>query len=143
MERMKNRAIEVLLVEDNHGDVLLVRQALKSIATAVQLHVAKDGAAALEFVRRKSPQPDLIILDMNLPQKSGAEVLDELKADTELREIPVVVFSSSGAVRDVRAAYRAQASSYVRKPEDVDEFFAVVAGMERYWTKTVLLPSAQ
>jgi chemotaxis family two-component system response regulator Rcp1 len=141
MGRMKSRAISVLLVEDNQGDVLLVRQALNATDTSIELHVARDGVAGLEFVRRKNPKPDLIILDLNLPQKSGCEVLQELKADAELSEIPVVVFSTSGARCDVRAAYRAHASSYVQKPHDVDAFFAVVADLKRYWTETVLLPS--
>lgn len=95
----------------------------------------------MEFVRKQTPRPDLIILDMNLPFKSGQEVLEELKADADLCEIPVVVFTSSASLRDVRAAYRHQASSYVRKPEDVDEFFKVVAGIERYWTETAVLPA--
>jgi chemotaxis family two-component system response regulator Rcp1 len=142
MNRMKTRkTVDVLLVEDNDGDVLLVRRALRAIDTTVQLHVVTDGNAALEFVRRGSPLPDLIILDLNLPRMSGNEVLGELKDDPELREIPVVVFSSSGNSRDVQSAYRGHASSYIQKPQDVDEFFAAVAGLVRYWTKTVLLPT--
>jgi chemotaxis family two-component system response regulator Rcp1 len=111
----RHKAINVLLVEDNHGDVMLIRQALKTINAALHLHVAVDGIAGLEFVRRGSPRPDVIILDLNLPGKSGSDVLRELKGDSELTEIPVVVFSSSAASSDVQASYRAHASSYIRK----------------------------
>jgi len=134
--------IHVLLVEDNDGDVLLIRQALKTPSIRLELHVASTGESALEFVRGNNPRPHVIILDLNLPEKTGGEVLQELKSDGELRKIPVVVLTSSGALSDVQSAYGWQAAGYIRKPEDVDEYFAAVAALERYWTQTVLLPAA-
>ncbi len=134
------RTIQVLLVEDNDGDVLLVRQALKAVDSHVQLHVVSNGISALTFVRNSTPRPHLIILDMNLPEKAGGEVLQELKGDSALSHIPVVIFTSSGALSDIHLAYRSHAAGYIQKPQDVDEFFAAVAGLERYWTHTVLLP---
>ena len=135
------KTIHVLLVEDNDGDVLLVRQALKAADSRVQLHVVSNGISALRFVSNGSPRPHLIILDMNLPEKAGGEVLQELKGDDALLEIPVVIFTSSSALNDVHLAYRSHAAGYIQKPQDVDEFFAAVAGLERYWARTVLLPA--
>jgi two-component system, chemotaxis family, response regulator Rcp1 len=132
--------IVVLHVEDNENDAVLVRQALAAMDASVQCHLVQDGFAALEFVRKKTPRPHLIILDMHLPGKSGLEVLAELKNDSEHMDIPVVIFSSSASKRDIRAAYCAHANSYIRKPEEMDEFFEVIAGVERYWARTVLLP---
>jgi CheY-like chemotaxis protein len=133
--------IDVLLVEDNDGDVILVQEALQAANAHVQLHVVTDGVSALDFVRRQNPRPHLILLDLNLPQKPGREVLNELKSDLDSRAIPIVVFTSSGALKDVHSAY-SHASGYIQKPPDVDEFFAAIAGLERYWAQTVLLPSA-
>jgi CheY-like chemotaxis protein len=138
---MERRCLDVLLVEDNDGDIILIRLALDESRAPVRLHVAKDGVEALAFVQRGQPRPDLIILDLNLPRKSGREVLAELKAHPDLKEIPVVIFTSSRADRDVRTAYRAHANTYVRKPEDIDEFYAAVAGLHRYWSETALLPA--
>ena len=136
------RMIEVLLVEDNEGDIGLIREALAGTAVHVRLHVVMDGLKALEFVRAKSPRPHLVILDLNIPGKSGYDVLKEVKRDPDLEDLPVIIFTSSAASRDVQTAYKLRANSFVRKPADLDEFFAAVASMEQFWTQTASLPSA-
>ena len=132
--------VDVLLVEDNKGAVLLVRAALEASHARVRLHVVSNGVAALDFVRRQNPRPQLLILDVNLPRKTGLEVLTELKSDPQFAGLPIVMFSSSAATQDVEMAYRAHACGYIQKPDNVDTFFAAIASFERYWTQTVLLP---
>jgi CheY-like chemotaxis protein len=132
--------LDVLLVEDNEGDVILVRKALEAAATTAILHVVSNGADALDFVRQENPRPDLIILDLNLPQMSGNQVLLKLKSDATICKIPVVIFTSSAARGDIHGAYAGHASGYVQKPVNIDDFFAAVASIERYWARTVLLP---
>ena len=132
--------IDVLLVEDNEGDIGLFREGLNAIGASLTLHVATDGIQAMNFLRQKKPKPQLIVLDLNIPGMNGYEVLEQVKQDAELKEVPVVIFSSSGAARDVKTAYRLQANSFVRKPMDVDEFFNAVASIERFWTRTASLP---
>ena len=139
---IRSGAMHVLLVEDNEGDVLLFRHALKEAGGNLELHVAPDGAAALEFVNRNDPRPNLVVMDLNLPGKTGTEVLQHLKSRADSREIPVVVFSSSAAPDDVHEAYRSQAAGYIQKPQELHEYCAAVAGLRRYWTQTVLLPAA-
>jgi chemotaxis family two-component system response regulator Rcp1 len=136
----RTRPVVVLHVEDNDGDVILVRDALAAVDATVVLHVVQDGHAAVEFVRRQSPRPDLIILDMHLPKKSGIEVLKELKTDADHMHIPIVIFSNSNSTKEVRDAYSSHANSYIRKPLDIDEFFAAIASFEQYWARTVVLP---
>ena len=130
----------VLLVEDNEGDIGLFREGLNAIRATLDLQVVTDGIKAMEFLRTK-PRPNLVILDLNIPGKSGYEVLEELKQDADLKDVPVVIFSSSGALRDVKMAYKLHANSFVRKPVDVDEFFEAVASIERFWTRTASLPA--
>ena len=142
MEMAKHeRCIDVLLVEDNRSDVLLVRTAFEASHARVRLHVVSNGVAALDFVRQENPRPQLMILDVNLPNKNGLEVLAELKSDPKFAGLPIVMFSSSAASRDVEMAYRAHACGYIQKPDNVDTFFAAIASFERYWTQTVLLPA--
>lgn len=136
-----NRIIRILLVEDNHGDIDLVREALRDFAPRVQLHVAENGIDALECVRDRRSRPHLIVLDLNIPGKSGYDVLRELKEDPELCELPVVIFTSSTAQKDVHTAYRLHANSFVRKPVDLDEFFAVIGSLQRFWVETAILPA--
>jgi CheY-like chemotaxis protein len=137
--------MEVLMIEDNPGDVRLAREALKDSPLPARLSVVSDGDAGLDFLRRRrghaaAPRPDLILLDLNLPGKSGREVLAEIKADPDLRRIPVVVLTSSQADEDVRASYDLHANCYVTKPMDLDQFLRVVRAIEDFWLTVVKLP---
>ena len=130
--------IEILLVEDNLGDVCMVREALKEGRLHEHLSVVEDGEAALNFLRRKgpyrdAPRPDLIVLDLNLPKKDGRTVLAEIKADSVVRDIPVVVFTSLAADEDINKSYRQHADLFRVKPLDVDEFFAAVRSIEDFY----------
>ena len=139
------RALEILLVEDNPGDVRLTREALKEGRVLVNLTVARDGAEALDILNRRgqfasTPRPDLILLDLNLPKKNGREVLFEIKADDQLKRIPVIVMTTSKAEQDVMRAYNLNANCYVTKPVDLDEFLRVVRSIEDFWLTIVTLP---
>ncbi|HEX8454763.1 MAG TPA: response regulator [Longimicrobium sp.] len=143
---MMSRPIEVLLVEDNPGDVRLTREALKEGKVSNNLHVAPDGVEALAFLRREGPhagavQPDLILLDLNLPRKGGREVLEEIKSDPALRHIPVVILTSSQAEQDIARAYDLHANCYISKPVDLDQFINVVRSIEDFWFTVVKLPT--
>lgn len=139
-------SFDVLLIEDDLGDAGLVRIALRKGPYQVRLHHAKDGGEGFAFLRREgaahaeAPRPDLILLDLNLPGRSGHEVLDELKNDPVLRTIPVVVLSTSDAERDVLRAYGQGANSFVTKPMDAEDFNRVIHGIENYWFGVVQLP---
>ena len=138
--------MDILLVEDNPADVRLVREALAEGEVTADLHWAASGEAALGFLRRQGehatqPTPDLVLLDLNLPGLNGHEVLTAIKDDPALRSIPVVVLTSSAARRDVLAAYAAHANAYVVKPDDFEQFLALVGTLRAYWLTTVLLPS--
>jgi two-component system, chemotaxis family, response regulator Rcp1 len=135
----------ILLVEDNPGDVRLMREALASNGMAKMLKVVEDGEEALSFLNRigsfqGAPRPDLIFLDLNLPRKDGREVLAEIKASTELRRIPVIVLTTSESDNDVDKAYELHANCYVRKPTDLDEYLSVVKACESFWLHIVRLP---
>jgi two-component system, chemotaxis family, response regulator Rcp1 len=138
------RILEILLVEDNPGDVRLTREALKESWISTNLEVAGDGVEALQLLngeKGKAPlRPDLILLDLNLPRMGGRELLAELKASPELRQIPVVVLSSSDAEDDVRSAYDLHANCYVVKPVALDRYLAAVRGIEQFWNSLVKLP---
>lgn len=147
MSQTNLRPIEILLVEDNPGDVLLTRRALKDGKIYTHLHVVEDGEEAMEFVRQQgryseAPLPDLILLDLNLPKMDGREVLNLLKADEKLKRIPVVVLTSSKAEEDVLRAYNLCANCYITKPVDFDQFFRVVKAIEDFWLSIVTLPPA-
>jgi chemotaxis family two-component system response regulator Rcp1 len=138
-------AIEVLLVEDNPGDVRLTREALKEGKVCNNLSVVPDGVEALAYLRRQgryadARRPDVILLDLNLPRKDGREVLEEVKGDPELRSIPVVVLTSSEAERDIARAYALHANCYITKPVDLDQFITVVRSIEDFWFSIVKLP---
>lgn len=137
--------VEILLVEDNPGDVRLTREALKEGKVRNNLSVVDDGVKALAFLRREgefeqAPRPDLILLDLNLPRMSGREVLAEVKSDPELRSIPVVILTSSQAEKDVVKAYELSVNCYVTKPVDLDQFVTVVKSIEDFWFSIVRLP---
>jgi CheY-like chemotaxis protein len=144
----ESRSIEVLLVEDNPGDVRLMREAFWEVDVRHCLHTVSDGVEAIDFLRRRegyarAPRPDLIVLDLNLPRKDGREVLAEIKRDVRLRHIPVVVLSSSTAAEDVAGAYDLHANCYVSKPVDFEQFVNVVRSIETFWFNTARLPSLQ
>ena len=139
--------VEILLVEDNPGDVRLTQEALKEGKVYNNLHWAKDGVEALEFLRRqgkhaKAPRPDIILLDLNLPKKDGREVLAVIKNDADLKHIPVVVLTTSEAEEDVLKSYSLHANCYVTKPVDLEKFIHVVQSIDRFWLTVVTLPPA-
>ncbi len=137
--------IEILLVEDNPGDVRLTIEALKEGKVANKINVAVDGIEALAFLRREgkyenAPKPDLILLDLNLPKKNGREVLAEIKMNTHLKCIPVVILTSSQAEKDIVTTYNLHANCYITKPVDFDQFINVVKSIESFWFSVVKLP---
>ena len=140
------KPIEILLVEDNPGDVRLTREALRENKVNNNLHVAVDGAEALDFLFRRGKyvdalHPDLVLLDLNLPKKNGREVLAEVKADPLLRRIPVVILTTSDAEQDILASYDLHANCYITKPVDLDRFIEVVKSIEGFWLCVVKLPN--
>ncbi len=140
--------VEILLVEDNPGDVRLTREALKEGKVYSNLHWAKDGVEALEFLRRQGkfadvPRPDIILLDLNLPKKDGREVLSETKNDDELKRIPVVILTTSKAEEDVLRSYELHANCYVTKPVDLEKFIVVVQSIDKFWLTVVTLPNGK
>lgn len=141
----RSRPVEILLVEDNPGDVRLTREALREGKVRNNLYVVSDGVEALEFLRRQgqhtdAARPDLILLDLNLPRKDGREVLQDIKSDPALRHIPVVVLTSSQADQDIIRAYDLHANCYVTKPVDFEQFIHVVRTIENFWFSIVKLP---
>ena len=139
------RPIEILLVEDNPGDVRLTKEALKDAKVINNLHVAGDGIEALDFLKRQGKypgaiRPDLILLDLNLPRKDGREVLGEIKADPGLRQIPVVILTTSKAEEDILRTYDLHANCYITKPVDLEKFIEVISAIEDFWLSIVKLP---
>lgn len=139
-------AIQILLVEDNVGDVRLTKEALSEAKVPNCLHVAHDGVAALKFLRKEepyseSPQPDLVLLDLNLPRKSGLEVLAHIKQDPVLRTIPVIILTSSNAESDVLKSYDNHANAYITKPVELEKYFTIVERIDDFWLATVRLPA--
>ncbi len=144
MSPLAAKPIEILLVEDNPGDIRLTKEALKDARVGNNLHVTMDGVEALAFLRKQgkhasAPRPDLILLDLNLPKKNGREVLEEIKAEDALRHIPVVILTTSQAEQDVVESYRLRANAYVTKPVDLDQFLKVVGSIEQFWLEIVKL----
>jgi two-component system, chemotaxis family, response regulator Rcp1 len=142
---MPQPKLHILLVEDNPADVLLLRESLRQVQVPWTLDVATDGEQAIQFLSSGASgacRPDLILLDLNLPRKSGREVLKELKrTDSELRGIPVIILSTSRDCEDVRTAYELFANCYVSKPHDLDDYFDVVRRIEEFWHQRAELPS--
>jgi chemotaxis family two-component system response regulator Rcp1 len=138
--------IEILLVEDNPGDVRLTREVLRDGKIFYNLYVARDGVEAMAFLRKagqyaRAPLPDLILLDLNLPRKGGHEVLAEIKADESLRRIPVVILTTSQAEEDIIKTYDLHVNCYVAKPVDLDQFVKIVKSIEEFWLTIVKLPA--
>lgn len=139
------KPIDILLVDDDHGDVLLTTKALHQGKVSNQIHVARDGVEAMAFLNREGEfksarRPDLIFLDLNMPRKDGREVLEEIKRNDELRTIPVVVLTTSDADRDILRSYHLHANCYVTKPVNMDQFMHVVRDIQGYWFSVVKLP---
>ncbi len=137
--------IQVLLVEDNPGDVELTRIALEDSKISVNLNVVEDGVEAMAFLRKEdkyadAPHPDIVLLDLNLPKKDGREVLAEIKTDDNFKRIPVVVLTTSQAEEDILRAYNLAANCYIAKPVDFDQFVRIVQSIENFWFAIVKLP---
>lgn len=140
-----SRPVQILIVEDNPADARLVREVMRDSKVLNEIHWVPDGVEALAFLRGQgkyadAPRPNLIFLDLNMPRKDGREVLAEVKADEQLKRIPIVVMTSSQAEEDVARAYDQHANCYVRKPIDFDQFHSVVKTLENFWFATVELP---
>ena len=138
-------AINILLVEDNPGDVRLTKEAMRDSKVRNNMEVVMDGVEALAFLHKNGPfsgsfRPDLILLDLNLPLKSGLEVLQEIKATENLKRIPVVILTTSQAEKDIIKSYDLHANAYITKPVDLDQFIAVVKAIEGFWLEIVKLP---
>lgn len=143
----QSRQIEILLVEDNAGDVLLTKKAFEKAKLANNILVAKDGDIALQMLRKQGeygdiPTPDLVLLDINLPRINGHEVLVEIKNDELLKRIPVVMLTSSKAEQDVLSTYDLHANSFIVKPINLQSFYEVVNAIEQFWFTIVVLPTA-
>ena len=139
------RPVDILLVEDNPGDVRLTKEALKDAKVLNEIFVARDGVEAMEFLHRKGsfskvPLPDLILLDLNLPKKDGREVLAEIKNDPILKHIPVVVLTTSKADEDIVKTYNLHANAYITKPVDLNRFVEIIHALEEFWFTIVKLP---
>jgi two-component system, chemotaxis family, response regulator Rcp1 len=147
-ERRGGKGIDVLLVEDNPGDIRLTREAFKDGKMNNCLSVVEDGEKALAFLRREgeyadAPRPDLILLDLNLPRKDGREVLMEIKREEDLKRIPVVILTTSIAEQDIIKTYDLHANCYINKPVDFDQFITVVRSIEDFWFTIVKLPKGE
>ena len=145
MSGKSSAPVEVLLVEDDIGDVELTREALVDSKLAVNLHVAKDGIEAMDYLRRKgaftaSATPDLILLDLNLPRKDGREVLKDIKSDPQLKRLPVIVLTTSDTEEDIIRSYNLGVNCYVQKPVGMQEFIRIVQVLEDFWFTVVKLP---
>lgn len=141
----RNKPVEILLVEDNPGDVRLTEEALTEGKIYNRLHLAPDGVEALAFLRREgryeaAPRPDFILLDLNLPKKDGREVLEEIKNDPDLKRIPVMVLTTSHAEQDILKSYNLHANCYITKPVDLDQFIKIVKSVDCFWLSIVKLP---
>ena len=138
-------AIDVLLVEDDPGDELMTREAFEFNKVGNTLHVVRDGEQALDFLYRRGDypdavRPDLILLDLNLPKYDGRQVLEKIKSDPDLADIPVVILTTSGAEEDIVRSYKLHANAYVTKPVDLDQFIAAVRQIDDFWVQVVRLP---
>jgi CheY-like chemotaxis protein len=145
MKRLDASAVDILLVEDNPGDVRLTKEALRDAKVLNEIYVAKDGVEAMEFLNKKgkfteAPTPDMILLDLNLPRKDGREVLAEVKKDPKLKHIPVIVLTTSKADEDIIKTYNLHANAYITKPVDLNRFVEIIHALEDFWFTIVKLP---
>ena len=142
MKSQKDDVIQILLVEDNPGDIRLTQEALKEGTIRNELHVVKDGVEAIEFLKRKGKYiahqtPDIILLDLNLPRKDGREVLAEIKSDENLKLIPVIILTTSDADLDIQKSYKLHANCFITKPVDLDQFIFIIRQIETFWFTVV------
>jgi len=138
--------VNILLIEDNPGDVRLTQEAFKEGSIDIQLDVVMDGVEAIKYLKKEMPYnqattPDLILLDLNLPKKDGREVLQDIKTDNNLKRIPVVVLTTSNAQQDILKSYNLHVNCYVNKPVDFDKFFDIIQKIEDFWLGTAILPT--
>jgi chemotaxis family two-component system response regulator Rcp1 len=143
--KQTGKPVQMLLVEDNPGDVRLTKETLRQTKVTLNLQVVGDGVEAMAFLRRqgkyaRAPRPDLVLLDLNLPKKDGREVLAEIKQDPDLRRIPVVVFTISNAEEDILKTYNLHANAYVTKPLNLEQFAKITQAIEDFWFTVVKLP---
>jgi CheY-like chemotaxis protein len=140
----RGRAIQLLIIEDNPGDVRLLEEAFDELRANVNIQVAKDGAEGIAVVSRVNPNkegfPDLILLDLNLPKVSGHDVLTKIKSDPRTRHIPVIILTSSRAEADVHRAYEAHANAYLRKPSTLEGLLNTARDVKNFWMETAILP---
>jgi CheY-like chemotaxis protein len=139
------KPVEILLVEDNEGDVGLIEEVFEDAKIRNNLHVVEDGEDAILFLRGEgqfsgAPRPDIILLDLNLPKKDGREVLEEIKEDDDLKNIPIVVLTTSKAEEDILKSYNLHSNAYITKPVDFDQFIKVIKSIEDFWLEVVKLP---
>lgn len=145
-EKINMRPVNILLVEDNEGDIMLTQEALEEAKIITGLSVVKDGEQAIAFLKKNdhyaaTPMPDIILLDVNLPKKSGHEVLKYIKEDEDLKHIPVIMLTTSSSERDINLAYNSYANCYITKPVEADEFLSVVTTIENFWVAIAKLPT--
>lgn len=148
MESNNTEPVEILLVEDNPGDIRLITEILKEAKIQNNINITTDGEVALKFLLNEdefqdAPRPHLILLDLNLPKKDGREVLTEIKANEQLKSIPVVILSTSTAREDIMGTYKHHANSYITKPVDLDQFIQVVESIQNFWLSIVKLPQSE
>lgn len=139
---------DILLIEDNPGDILLTKEAFNECKQNHKINFVKDGIEALKYLRKigeyqDSSTPDLILLDLNLPKKDGREVLEEIKKDSKLKSIPVIILSTSKNDKDIHRTYELKANCYISKPVELESFFYIISELNRFWLNTVELPKFQ
>lgn len=142
----KTRPVNILLIEDNPGDVRLTQEAFKEGRMTINMDVVMDGVEAIKFLKKEHPYtdsivPDLILLDLNLPKRDGREVLEEIKSDPNLKRIPVVILTTSNAEQDILKSYNLHVNCYINKPVDFDKFFDIIQKIEDFWLSTAILPT--
>jgi two-component system, chemotaxis family, response regulator Rcp1 len=142
----KIRPVNILLVEDNPGDIRLTQEAFKECKTKIDLNYVTDGVEAIRYLKQQPPYenmptPDLILLDLNLPKRDGREVLEEIKSDNFLKRIPVVILTTSNAEQDIMRSYNLHVNCYINKPVDFDRFFDIIQKIEEFWLNIAVLPS--
>jgi CheY-like chemotaxis protein len=140
------KAIHLLLVEDNEGDILLTTEALEDAKIHIELSVVKDGKEAIDFVNKQGKYsdadlPDIILLDINLPKKNGHEVLEYIKGNENLKHIPIIMLTTSSSQKDINASYNKFVNCFITKPVDASEFLTVISAIENFWISIVKLPS--
>lgn len=145
LDKANGSKIEILLVDDNPGDVRLTKEALKEAKVNNTIHIAWDGVEAMEFLRHEGkykdvPRPDLILLDLNMPRKNGLEVLSEIKGDKDLKKIPVVILTVSKNEEDIIKSYDSHANCFIAKPVDLNQFLKVIRSIQEFWLTIVKLP---